>query len=74
MHSGGVFRASSGEGLALLRDQERVLSVDERARYEAGMTAGPLVSIGQFIANDRLDVEELGRTLGHALAAEGVVA
>lgn len=78
LHAGGVFRAAldGGEGLAVLRDGERVLSVDERARYEAGGgdRGGPLVNIERFYANDTLDVEELGRTLGYSLAAEGVAA
>jgi hypothetical protein len=78
LHTGGIYRAPQhgGEGLALLRDGERVLSVDETNQYDrgAGGRGGPLIVIERFVANDALDVEELGRTLGHALAAEGVAA
>lgn len=41
-HQGGVYRAPSagGEGLALLKDGERVLSPQQTRAYDAGMGAG----------------------------------
>lgn len=47
-HSGGMFYSPNGEGLALLRSGERVLSPDETRRYNQGGGNGVTINYSSF--------------------------
>lgn len=65
LHTGGIFQARGGEGLALLQSGERVLSLDQTRRYDAGMPTGggraPLIA-GNYVvqATDTQDAFKRG--------------
>lgn len=62
-HEGGEFRASrpGGEGLALLRDREVVLTPEQLA------AGGPLVHVDTIVVRDEGDVDRVGTAVVRAL-------